>query len=220
MSTKYPVLRRLNQEWQDIALAPLPPEWATVPELRGCDTLAEVLDAIRSDPDAVLAGLLRAGDAAAHRVVLQTMLGWAVRAAARDREHDLDDYLAELWLTIACYPLVRRPARIAANLALDTRKRVRARPRSLPVDPTRLAQLPDVRSSPALRAQLLLARARRAELTDDLSDLALRLVYTRGLDSAEAAVVLGLTPAALRQRCHRALRRLAAHADLLGEVVS
>jgi DNA-directed RNA polymerase specialized sigma24 family protein len=218
MST-HPTLRRLNLEWEELAPRPLPSTWAGEPALAGSGSLGEVLGSVAHRPDQVLAALLRAGDAIAHRLVLQAMLGWAVRAAVRDDRHDLDDYLGELWLRIASYPLDRRPARIAANLVLDTRKRVRARVRSVPVDPDRLTGLPAPRDPDGARAALLLARARRADLIDDLSDRALRLVYTQGLASAEAAAVLGLSPAAMRQRCHRAVRRLAGHAGLLGEVI-
>jgi len=217
--SKHPTLRRLNLEWEDLAARPVPSSWAGEPALAGVGSLGEVLGSVAHRPDQVLAALLRAGDAIAHRLVLQAMLGWAVRAAVRDGCHDLDDYLGELWLGIANYPLDRRPASIAANLVLDTRKRVRARVRSVPVDPSRLAGLADARGGNQARAALLLARARRTQLIDELSDRALRLVYTEGLPSADAAAVLGLSPAAMRQRCHRAVRRLAGSAAQLGEVI-
>lgn len=217
--TPHPTLRRLNAEWALLSGQPPPPGWEAEPVLTGRPDLAAVLGSVRERPDPVLAALLRQGDATACRVVLQAMLGRVVLDAARDRLHDLDDYVGELWLRIAGYPLQRRPARIAANLALDTAKRVRARGRGIPVDPARLVGLAQPHRDAAERAALVLARARRAELIDDGSLAALRLVYTRGVESAEAAALLGVTPAALRQRCHRAVRRLAAHADHLGEAV-
>ncbi len=218
--TPHPTLGRLNSEWAELARLPVPAGWTAEPALAGLTDRAGVLAAIRADPDAVLAALLRREEPTAWRVVLQAMLGRAVRDAARDREHDLDDYLGELWLGIAGYPLHRRPARIAANLALDAAKRVRARPRAIPVDPARLALVRARPAEPARSAALLLARARRAALLDAPSHVALRLVYADGLSGDRAAVLLGVTPAALRQRCHRAVRRLAAHAEVLGEGVS
>ncbi len=213
----HPTLRRLNADWAVLAGQGLPPGWAGEPALHG-ELVGDVLVAVRDGPDAVFAALLRCGDPLARRVVLQAMLGRVVRDAARDREHDLDDYVAELWLCISGYPLSRRPARIAANLALDTAKRVRARTRAVPVDPVRLAALPAPSRGPRERAGLVLARARRADLLDQASHAALALVYTRGLSGGEAARLLGLSPAALRQRCSRAVQRLAAHADDLVEV--
>lgn len=215
----HPTLRRLNDEWALLAVRPAPRDWAGEPALAGHADLAGVLGSVRSQPDPVFAGLLRRGDATAHRVVLQAMLGRIVLDAARDRAHDLDDYVGELWLGIATYPLQRRPARIAANLALDVAKRVRARGRWVAVDPSRLAGAGCSQRGAAERAALLLARARRTALLDDDTLAALHLVYTRGVDGAAAAALLGLTPAALRQRCHRAVRRLAAHAAELGEAV-
>lgn len=215
----HPTLRRLNAEWAGLAGHPVPPGWAGEPVLAGQPDLAAVLAGVRERPDELLAALLRRGDATACRIVLQAMLGRAVLDAARDRDHDLDDYVGELWLAIATYPLQRRPARIAANLALDTAKRVRRRSRATPVDPARLATLSHSAWGAAERVALVLARARRVALLDDTSHAALCLVYTGGVATAEAAALLGLTPSALRQRCHRAVRRLAAHADALGEAI-
>ncbi len=218
MRSIHPTLRWLNTEWSELADEPLPCGWRTETALGTASSLAEVLSSVRSDPDAVLGALLRSGDATARRVVLQAMLGCVVLAATRDPSHDLDDYIAELWLGIATYPLDHRPARIAANLALDTRKRVRGRMPARSIDPARIATLPD--AVPGESSTLLLARARRTAVIDATSESALRLVYADGLDTRRAAAVLGLTPAALRQRCHRALRRLAAHAADLQQVVA
>ncbi len=215
----HPTLRRLNDDWARLASLPPPQRWLTEPVLADCPDLTAVLAAVRPRPDEVLGALLGCGDDLARRVVLQAMLGRVVRDAARDRGHDLDEYVGELWLGITGYPLHRRPRSIAANLALDTAKRVRGRTRATPVDPAGLSSLPVPDREAPRRAALLLARARRADLLDESSHAALSLVYSSGLPSAEAARVLGLTPAALRQRCHRAVRRLAAHADLLGEAV-
>lgn len=206
MRPSHPTVRRLNAEWQELAGTAVPSSWRAEPALAGASDLAGILASVRGDPDAVLGALLRLGGTA-HRVVLQAMLGCMVLAAGRDRRHDLDDYLAELWLGIAAYPLARRPTRIAANLALDVRKRVR-RASVPPVDVARLVLVTPAQAGAG--AALLLARARRIAVIDAEAERALRLVYGEGLDTRRAASVLGVTPAALRQRCHRALRRLAA----------
>jgi hypothetical protein len=61
--------------------------------------------------------------------VLQAMLGKAVRVAGTvarrddvrgDREEALARAVAALWQAVATYPVARHPARVAANLALDT----------------------------------------------------------------------------------------------------
>ncbi|WP_460809705.1 hypothetical protein [Microlunatus endophyticus] len=118
------------------------------PILRDCASPAAVLDAIRSDPDRVLAALIGihqsqrapgtgAEDHLAGRIVLQAMLGKVVAMAGRDSRHAIEDYIGQLWARIDGYPLARRPRRIAANLALDTLKAVtrdlRAAGRTLPV---------------------------------------------------------------------------------------
>lgn len=219
MRTIHPTLGRLNAEWQAMAGGPVPSRWRTEPVLAEQSDLAGVLASVRSDPDAVLGALLGHGDATAHRVVLQAMLGRMVLDALRDPAHDLDDYLAELWVRIATYPLTRRPGRIAANLALDTRKRVWAHRSVRPVDPASLA---GVRADPpaASRLGLLLTRARRTAVIDAEMERALRLVFSDGLDCRTAAAELGITPSTLRQRCHRAVRRLAAHAADLQEAIA
>jgi DNA-directed RNA polymerase specialized sigma24 family protein len=220
MRSSHPTLRRLNAEWQKLAEAPVPSCWGSEPPLAEAADLAGVLASVRAAPDVVLGALLRCGDATAHRVVLQAMLGGVVLDAARDPLHDLDEYVAELWLRIATYPLVRRPGRIAANLVLDTRKRVRGR-LVPPVDPAELAGsaqgAEDAGPSPA---DLVLAEARRAALITAETERALRLVYTEGLATGQAAIVLGVAPAALRQRCSRAVRRLAAHSRELLEAIA
>lgn len=213
-------MRRLNAEWQELARAPVPPCWCAEPPLCAAADLAGVLASVRDAPDVVLGALLRCGDATAHRLVLQAMLGRAVLDAARDPSHDLDDYVAELWLGIATYPLARRPARIAANLALDARKRVRGRNRIHPIDPVTLTNSAQDAYEDGSSAASLLAQAQRAALITATTERALRLIYTEGLDTRQAAAVLGVAPAALRQRCARAVRHLASHARELREAIA
>ena len=100
------------------------------PELAGASDLADLLELIRRRPDAVLAALLRLGadgDPLAHRVVLQTMLGKAVRLCA-GRPDLLPEAISELWVAIVEYPLDRRPRSIAANLAWAVHRRLHRAP--------------------------------------------------------------------------------------------
>ncbi|MDT3444459.1 MULTISPECIES: hypothetical protein [unclassified Pseudofrankia] len=81
------------------------------------------------EADAVLAALVRrarAGDLAAARVVLERLMP-ALTGQARRRCHrrgvSFDQLLVELvgsaWIVIRCYPVERRPVKVAANLVGD-----------------------------------------------------------------------------------------------------
>jgi DNA-directed RNA polymerase specialized sigma24 family protein len=144
--SRFAVIDALNAEWEELQRCrPLndhgPSEivrWASKrPPLRGCRSAADVLVAIRTDPDPVLAALIEIhqtcrrsqprAPATVHlagRIVLQTMLGKIVAMARRDAAHSVEDYVGQLWARIDGYPLAHRPRRIAANLALDTLKSV------------------------------------------------------------------------------------------------
>jgi hypothetical protein len=247
---------RLNREWAALAAAPATAaalsQWSSAcPELTGVSTLDDVLARVaRSAPpvrDAVLLALLERaqdGDALAGRAVLQAMLGKAVKVAGTvarrddirgDREEALARAVAALWQAIATYPVALRPARVAANLALDTvalaqrghtgSSHFRLRFREVPV-----ADVRDV--APAVQrdgdpddlcgpvdAELLtlLAWAVRHEVVD-LDDARLLLrVYSvdehgRPADARTVAAQIGLTWPALRQRCRRLARRIGAAA--------
>jgi DNA-directed RNA polymerase specialized sigma24 family protein len=205
-------LAALNQEWQRIASRSV--EWGVPePELAGAHDLAGVLGLVRPRPDPVLASLLRlgrAGEPLAHRVVLQAMLGKVVRIGA-GRPDLLAEAIPELWLAIVEYPLERRPAAIASNLAWTVHRRL---PRPLPSRPW--GDLDPPAPPPAEPdAASTLAQARALGLIDELAHRTLWAVYVAGLSSAQAAAELGTTPELVRWRCSRALRRLAGQADLL-----
>lgn len=222
MTTAPSLLNRLNTEWANLASTEAPASWAQAEPVLPSTTLGDVLAMIRLAPDDLLSALLRIGagrDVVAQRVVLQAMLPRIVLDAAADHVGGFDEYVSELWVSIADYPLTRRPARIAANLALDTRKRVRRRTRHVPVDPGDLLTVPAPEAEPG-GLDAVLTAARRAALIDAGTERTLRLVYSDGLRSDQAAALLGTTPAALRQSCSRAVRRLAAHAAQLADAVS
>lgn len=209
-----PCVRSLNAEWAELQLLPAPVEWGA-PAI----TIADVLAGIAHDPDARLGALLRchaAGDALAGRVVLQAMLGKLVRLAARDPRHGVGEYVTECWLRLAGYPLRGRPRRIAANLAMDVRRAVWASDERRPsIDVMHLAD----RSLPArLDVSRVVRAATRLGLIDRDAGACLYAVYGLGLRSHEAAEHLRISPALVRWRNARSIRRLAPHAATLAAV--
>ena len=247
---------RLNRDWAQLvagtAAGAALRRWAlTCPALTELSTLDDVLslvaDADATVRDAVLLALIeaaQAGDGLAGRTVLQTMLGKAVRVAdtvARcddvrgDKEEALARAVAALWQAIATYPVALRPARVAANLALDTvavaqrghtgSSHFRRSYRELPmadvgsVGPAvQHDGCPDDVRGPA-DAQLLtvLAWAVRAGVLDlDDAQLLVRVYsvdeHGRPADGRAIAAQAGLSWPALRQRCRRLAQRIGAAA--------
>jgi hypothetical protein len=247
---------QLNREWAQLVAAPTssaaPGRWAsTCPALIGVRTLDDVLALIAGADgparDAVLLALVgraQSGDALAGRTVLQTMLGKAVRVAGTvagrddvrgDREEALNRAVAALWQAIATYPVARRPARVAANLALDTvaiaqrghtgSSHCRRSCREVPVadvatvrPAARHDQGPDGLRGPADAELLtLLAWAVRRKVVDlDEARLLLQVYgvdeHGRPADARAVAEQAGLSWPALRQRCRRLARRIGAAA--------
>lgn len=213
---------RLAREWVTIGGDEVPPQWGQQPALAGRRTCSEVLGSIEGHAaDGVLVcllTLLQAGERLAGRVVLQAMVGKLVLFAAADRHHRFDDYVAHLWLTMAAYPLAARPQRVAANLALDTRKAVWAeRPREVVCEPEVVVALTPQPGGPGLPSgDQVLHRAQHLGLLDGQAAAILRSVYLEGMPGRIAAVRHTTTETAIRWRCSRSLRSLAAHAaDLL-----
>lgn len=232
------VVRALDAEWLLLVdgSGPTVADWsARHPALSGCLTLADVLARTRSG-DAVLHALLaeaRAGSSLAGRTVLQALLGRVVQLAGRDPSATVDDYVGALWCVLSRYPLERRPARIAANLALDTLKSVhtarwsaRGRVQVVPAgdDIGPLAdswwqreRLDHGADGEEPGAAAIIRAGCRLRLIDDRTGELLRRVYVEGLSGAEAAAASGTTAGSLRVRCSRAVGRLAARADDLRE---
>lgn len=213
MARVHSTLAALNAEWRSLSEAPHP--WPQDP-LLGPGSHADLLGRVAHRPDALLVrllGLHRAGDRRAGRVVLQVVLGLLVRVSARDREHDLDDYVAECWVRIADYP-ASRPRSVRANLVLDTRKAVRGRPgREVPVPPVAFEATP----APEALDQVsrVVEAAGRLGLLDALSGRCVIARFRDDLASQEVATRLGISATHVRWRTSQALRRLAAHADAL-----
>ena len=201
--------------------------------LADCRSLADVLLAARGQPDAVLGALLTevsTGDQLAARVVLQSMLGRIVRMAARDPSAGIDDYVAALWCRILTYPLDARPARIAANLSMDTLKAVFAERRWLrkgEVTPWPPAVFWDeahehlfvTQEAEPVHASEILRVGRDRRVIDGSAHALLVSVYVDELTGREAARRHRTSTESVRVRCSRAVRRLAAHrTELLAEI--
>ena len=231
------VVADLNREWASISdQEDEVPTWVgRHPALLGCRTLGDVLAAVSRDPDPVLGALIRestAGSLAAARTVLQAMLGKVILMSQGDAGAGVDDYLASMWERIRTYPIDRRPAHIAANLALDTRKLARREQRGAAVASPwppgdGFADVVDRqwvrdgvdhnRDIAMLTVGDVIRAALELELIDDDAGSLLDSVYGSGLTSREAASRHRLTATTVRWRCSRAVRVLADHsAELAG----
>lgn len=205
---------RLNREWTLLQHRSAPPGWLKAPA-----TVGDALAGIVLDPDRRLGDLLTHhanGDSLAGRVVLQAMLGKLVLFAACDPRHDDDDYVAECWLQLCRYPLAKRPQRIAANLALDTRRAVwRTDPSPQPLDPALLDERPQLTMPDTVA---LIRAATRLGLIDRSAGACLVAVYVLGLRSHEAGQRLSISADLVRWRNARSIRKLAPHAATLAAV--
>jgi hypothetical protein len=232
---EFSIVEALDREWYELVRdhRQTAARWADQHDaLAACRTLDDVLSAVRLDSDPVFAALLAEvsiGDQVAGRVVLQALLGRMVRMAQRDPRSSVDDYLALLWYVINNYPLQRRPARIAANLSLDTLKAVSREHRWLGfgdvtlwpssesleelLSPVGLDGTPD--DSPlAVDVEVLevLEAGRQLRLIDDSTSTLLHSVYIDGMTGTQSARRLHTSAGTIRVRCSKAVRRLAAHA--------
>ena len=139
--------------------------------------------------------------------------GKLVLLAARDPQHSIAEYVTECWLQICRYPLARRPQRIAANLALDTRRSVWAGEQpTVSLDPQ---VLNDLAHSAGPDAITVIRNATRLGLIDRSAAACLVAVYCLGLRSHEAAQRLSISADLVRWRNARSIRRLAPHAAVL-----
>lgn len=215
----------LQQDFESLAVrtTAVVSTWARRhPALAGCDDLPALMISIGTNPDQVLGALLQemaTGCPLAPRVVLHAMLPKMRTMARRDPAASLEDYLAHLWLRIRTYPLARRPHRIAANLALDTLKAVKAdqTPLLVPVADLDDAPVSLPPSADELSARRLLRAAADLRLIDPTTHATMVDVYADGLPEAEVAARQRVTTTTVRRRCHRGIRILTAHARQLAE---
>ena len=205
------IINQLQSYWNQ-ELAHLASPWEE--GLSG--TLADVLTAIREKPDMTLRVLLAAlanGDSLAGYVIVVTMLPKIRRYAASGLSED--ELIATLWIVAAEYPLATRPNMIAANLALDTRKRLlKQQSRDIAI-----AEIPAVRylddAADEVTAREVLTVATKLDLITPHTQAVLESVYQHGISGRVAAERYQLSEVALRQRCSRALAKLASHRDEL-----
>lgn len=219
---------RLNHEWSS-TLAHTPAPWQ-LPTDSTVETLQQALEAISdaTDPDPLLHRLLQLhhdGDAAAGRLLLQTMLGSAHRLSRTARGRGLADgeadAVAAMWTAIATYPL-HRTQRVAANLALEA---LAALQKALSIDLPASDDLEDLAhweqscgrlsgthgpsASEEAAEALLWALDHRVLTKDEVALLTSIYITSDRATSADLAQIHRLSPAALRQRQHRAVRKLA-----------
>lgn len=225
----YRLTRELNAQWQRLCdgkesapdVAAALDRWRRSPaaDLGEVAGLADVLGAVRRCPDLALGQLVfqaQRGDAVASRVVLQAMLPKLVllaRSQQRARipfEEVLAGAVAALWERVATYPLLSRPQKVAANLALDTLKALRAGQ----VEDARSVPVPDLEGhqeavETPLDDELGLVLTRAVDLGVITSEEARLLVLVYRHDQPDvAAAELGISPGAVRRRCHSVKARL------------
>jgi hypothetical protein len=239
----FSIIEALDREWYELVRdqRTAAAEWADRHEaVTCCRSLDDVLSAARLNSDPVLAALLTqvsVGDQLAGRVVLQALIGRMVRMAQRDPRASIDDYLAHLWCVIMCYPLQRRPVRVAANLSMDTLKAVSQErwwmrrggvmlwsssesleewlePTGLDGTPHDSLPLVDVEVRQVLEASSLL------QLIDDSDAALLQGIYADGMSGTQAARQFHISAGMVRVRCSKVLRQLAAHAVELAEAAA
>lgn len=205
----YGLLTALNQDWrkQCAEQCDVVASWANShPCLGVAAGLNELLELIRRDPDPTLRALLTLGadgHRMAHRVVLQASLGTLV-LLSRGNQEWFDEAVSVLWVTMADYPLARRPRAIMSNLMWELRRQ--------------LAQPPTVlmpQAGPETSPEATLRCARELGLIDEETVRLLWMVYVLGLSSYRAGAALGISAENVRYRCSRTLRQLAQQAPLL-----
>lgn len=193
----------------------------------------------RSGDDFMLAllDLAQTGHAVAARAVLQRMLPKAVKVAARSARDDaLTVAVAALWERIVTYPIERRPTSVAANLAMDTMRAVfehaeaesgegrsvtadldqddQGAPRIREREPEIVGRQPEDHRAPDAEVYEVLAwGVEKRVITRDDAQLLLERhcidASGRAATPTEVGRSRGMTAANVRQRCHRATRRLA-----------
>jgi hypothetical protein len=224
------LIERLEAEWPTLAAGPLRLRlrvWsAQEPVLASFATpqqLLRQLDNLRGRHEArneILAALLRQArsDPLAARVVLQTLLPGLKKIAGRllleagERDELWSALLAHCWERIRCYPLERRPTRIAANLLLDALKKTARELKRQRRNRDRFAgEFPNegVASAPVDRdVERLLQRAVAASaIGEDEAELILR-TRVDGADLRALAAEAGVAYHTLNTRRLRAEKRL------------
>ncbi|MGL4831701.1 MAG: hypothetical protein ACRCWS_03845 [Propionibacteriaceae bacterium] len=201
------IITQLRSEWTILVETPI--DWPE-PPFNGAYNAGAVLARVSVEPDLLLGALLHKvdQDQLAGRIIVQALLPKLCSMALADPCARIDDYVAALWLTIKNYPHHRRH-KVAANLALDTRKVVFA-------DRAKLIEAPELRPSSEPHARDIIALAGELGIVSPHTCDLLQEIYLDATPRADVARRHRMSEAALRQTCSRAVRRLATHrSDLL-----
>ncbi|RIQ20148.1 RNA polymerase sigma factor [Jiangella rhizosphaerae] len=195
--------------------------------------------------DGLLIGLLdqrtARDDHLAGRLVLQVMLGRAVNLARRAHRFgvagvrgDLPQLtaaaVAALWHAIATYPVDRRRHKVAVNLCMDTLRHFNLALEDDAPDLVDTAVLdtaePVFHHAPAPVVEVFATLTwgiGKGIITADDAELLVRVYCPLPGQHGGAHVVareLGLSPAAVRQRCSRAIQRLSAAVQARGPALT
>jgi hypothetical protein len=224
------LVERLEAEWPALAagaLAARLPSWAAEePALAAFATPQQLLRHIRASrgntraEDAVLSALVRqaGSDPLAARMVLHALLPGLKTLARRilldaDQRDELwSSLLAHCWERIRCYPLERRPRRIAANILFEAlKKTTREFRRELRYRDRFGHELPDDQPASPQREsdvdRLLTQAVAAGAISKDEAELILRTRIDRD-DLRARADELGVAYHALKVRRLRAEKRL------------
>lgn len=217
----------LNDDWAEIATTEI--DWYDCPELMHCIDVEDVLAVIPTAPDAILGYLIgraQDGDELATRTITQAFVGKLILMAnstkVRRTNDGFDDLLSALWETIITYPLQRRPAKIAANLVLDTLHRtidfwhtdspdLEDAYGLAPFSDTLIAPEPD---EDVTADQAIALAADRNWISADLARL-MTHVYSNDMSGVDAAKLHGCAPATVRSRCRDGRQIMRAHAETI-----
>jgi DNA-directed RNA polymerase specialized sigma24 family protein len=221
-------IRSLDREWEQFARGRLRQRlgvWAgSEPALARFTDAQGLIRFLRggasaADKDLLLRALVATAreDLLAARVVLEAVMPGLKRLVERatfderDREELWALVLAHAWQQIRGYPLERRPAKIAANLILETRRqalaefrRERQRRHDEPPTPADHVPLPP----PSRSVDDVLGSAVRAGAISGVEAELILRTRIDGLTVVEAAAELGLPYMRVYMRRQRAERRL------------
>lgn len=222
------IFAQLNMEWADSVAASVV-TWDE-PCLHDCETAADVLAVVPSDPNTILGVLLRraqAGEHLAGRIVLQAMLGKLIRMANSGRARGVDtagdDLVTMMWDRIMTLPADGRRKNLAASLALDTlsgAQRFWDRNIEIPPDDIRLTYStewePEPQVSEDLDAHAIVEVAADLAWVTPSDAEVLRGLYQEGLSVAQVAQTLEMSSITVYRRRKSGLNALRSRAaDLL-----
>lgn len=199
------IVNQLNTEWEEI-------RWERAEWLTPSPTLDEVLTSIRFNPDRVLTDLIMVchmGYSQAGRVIVQALLPKLILMSTTYPYPSVEHLVSALWIRISTYRLDRRPASVAANLTLDSKKDVMKEEREIPMVPFTMTP------SNEMTADKVLNTARSLRIATEESLAIVEKVYVDELPRDQVAQLLDMTDEALRRRCSDTVRKLRDHRELL-----